>query len=152
MNESQYISSYLNCNAARGWTHGLTVGSYLHHKLKGKAKSYSGGYERALLRSLKRREAEGSVVIGPSEKNSVAYYPVASAPQGGMAENERLYRQAVKADEAWSALLKQQFGSLSGTVRYTKRGEGEPGSALRRAYDNFMTCTDAWIEYMQAHR
>lgn len=39
------------------------------------------------------------------------------------------------ADEAWSALLRKEFGKQAGDVRYTTRGKGEPGTILRAAYD-----------------
>jgi len=49
----------------------------------------------------------------------------------------RSYWEFQAADEAWSRLLQAQFGKAAGDVRYTKRGEGEPGSALRQAHDAF---------------
>ena len=45
------------------------------------------------------------------------------------------YHAAIAADEAWSAELRRLFGAKAGDVRYTKRGEGEPGSELRRLHD-----------------
>jgi hypothetical protein len=45
------------------------------------------------------------------------------------------YHAAIAADDAWSAELRRLFGSSAGNVRYTKRGEGEPGSELRRLYE-----------------
>jgi len=39
------------------------------------------------------------------------------------------------ADDAWSLELQKAFGKRAGDVRYTPRGKGEPGTALRTAYD-----------------
>jgi N12 class adenine-specific DNA methylase len=40
-----------------------------------------------------------------------------------------------KADDAWSAELQKAFGKEAGDKRYGAAGKGEPGSALRKAYD-----------------
>lgn len=45
--------------------------------------------------------------------------------------------EAQAADDAWSAELTRSFGKKAGDVRYTPAGEGEPGSALRLAYDRY---------------
>ncbi len=44
-------------------------------------------------------------------------------------------RTATAADDAWSAELVARFGKDAGDARYQRRGEGEPGSPLRMAYD-----------------
>ena len=54
------------------------------------------------------------------------------------------YRAAIAADDAYSAELRRLFGKRAGDVRYTKAGEGEPGSDLNRLYL-------AWTEANRAH-
>jgi hypothetical protein len=49
-------------------------------------------------------------------------------------EHFAAYHAAIAADAAWSAELLRRFGKRAGDVRYTKQGEGEPGSTLRRLY------------------
>lgn len=39
------------------------------------------------------------------------------------------------ADDAWSIELQRLFGKRAGDVRYTKQGEGAPGSELRRLHE-----------------
>jgi hypothetical protein len=39
------------------------------------------------------------------------------------------------ADQEWGKELQRQFGKEAGDARYTKRGQGQPGTALRTAYD-----------------
>jgi hypothetical protein len=63
---------------------------------------------------------------------------------------EPLYRTAIAADRAWSSELTRLFGSRAGDTRYTKRGEGEPGSELRRRYEAFKTANDAWLKGSRA--
>lgn len=48
------------------------------------------------------------------------------------------------ADDIWSDRLRDQFGGNAGDVRYTARGKGGHGSALRAAYDEFARTRDAW--------
>ena len=43
--------------------------------------------------------------------------------------------EAQRTDDVWSAELQRLFGKRAGDVRYTPHGKGEPGSALRVAYD-----------------
>lgn len=57
---------------------------------------------------------------------------------------EHAYRRALRADDAWSEELRRVFGSKAGNVRYTKRGEGEPGSRLRRLYKAKVRADKAW--------
>lgn len=76
MKESQYINDYLRCNAQRGYNKGLTVQTYLHYWLSGKAKSYSHGYATALHNAIKRRMAAGEVIEGPSAMHATAFYPM----------------------------------------------------------------------------
>jgi len=45
------------------------------------------------------------------------------------------YRAALAADDAWGAELRRVFGKNAGEARYQLRGEGVPGSLLRRLYD-----------------
>lgn len=53
--------------------------------------------------------------------------------------------RALTADDAWSAELSRAFKGAAGDIRYTKQGEGEPGTDLRRAYDAFKAARDAWV-------
>lgn len=50
-------------------------------------------------------------------------------------ESSSRYYTALAADEAWSKELRRLFGKRAGDVRYTKQGEGAPGSELRRLHD-----------------
>lgn len=75
MRESAYVDEYLRGNARRGYGKGLTVQSFFAYELRGKAKSYSGGYVRALERALERRVRSGAAVKGTSHHRAVAYYP-----------------------------------------------------------------------------
>lgn len=54
------------------------------------------------------------------------------------------YKAWAAADDAWHALLKAQFGRDAGDVRYTARGRGEPGTALRAAHDEFKRTQDVY--------
>lgn len=48
----------------------------------------------------------------------------------------RLYHAWGAADDAWGRAIKQAYPKQwPGDVRYTERGKGAPGSALRAAYD-----------------
>ena len=71
MRNSQYLEQYLEGNDERGTGNGITIGSFLGKVLKGKAKKYSYGYQKALEASCKRVGAK----IGKSVKGGVAYYP-----------------------------------------------------------------------------
>ena len=73
MRNSQYLSSYLANNKARGEGNGLTIGSFLAYQLKGKAKKYSGHYVVALRNSCERVGA----VAGRSKMGGIAFYPAA---------------------------------------------------------------------------
>ncbi len=68
------------------------------------------------------------------------------------AEIHRLNREAQAADDRWSALLHKAFGKQAGDVRYTPRGHGEAGTALRAAYDRFCVTRDAWWAAVDAER
>lgn len=68
MRESQYADEYIDS--------GYTVATFLHHRLQGKAASYSGGYVRALKRAMNRRVAEGKARVGRSKHGGIAYYSV----------------------------------------------------------------------------
>lgn len=57
---------------------------------------------------------------------------------------ETLYRAWVAADDAWSRELTAAFGSSAGDVRYSGRGRGLPGSALRTTHDAFVAAGDAY--------
>jgi hypothetical protein len=55
-----------------------------------------------------------------------------------------LHRKAQAADHAWSEALQAEFGKHAGDVRYTKAGQGDPGSELRRLYEARMAAQKAW--------
>lgn len=58
----------------------------------------------------------------------------------------KLYREAVAADAAWMAALKAANLGRPGDVRYTKAGEGQPGTALRAAFEDWTAKRAAWME------
>lgn len=64
---SMYTDDYLDRGGGR------TPATYLHDELSGKAKSYSGRYERVLRADLERLEAEGAAERVPSKGGSVAW-------------------------------------------------------------------------------
>ena len=68
---SMYTEQYLDENDRRGYGKGITPGTFLAYTLKGKAKRYSGRYQRALERDLASRD---DVVRGHSMHNATAYY------------------------------------------------------------------------------
>jgi len=69
---SMYTEQYLNENQSRGgYGKGITPGTFLANTLKGRAKQYSGRYQRALERDLASRD---NVVKGHSMHNATAYY------------------------------------------------------------------------------
>lgn len=69
---SMYTEQYLDENQSRGGDgKGITPGTFLAYTLKGKAKRYSGRYQRALERDLASRD---DVVRGHSMHNATAYY------------------------------------------------------------------------------
>jgi hypothetical protein len=45
------------------------------------------------------------------------------------------HKLALQADFAWSKALADIFGNRAGDVRYTKEGEGKPGTVLRNLYE-----------------
>jgi hypothetical protein len=56
-----------------------------------------------------------------------------------------LYHAAVLADQVWHNAIVQAFPrEWPGNVRYTKRGEGEPGTPLRAAFESWKLARDAW--------
>jgi hypothetical protein len=55
-------------------------------------------------------------------------------------------REALAADEAWSAELQRLFGMRAGDVRYTVQGKGEPGTGLRRLHDEWVKANDEWVK------
>lgn len=59
-----------------------------------------------------------------------------------------LYAAFGASDDAWMTELRRAFPGLKhyGDLRYTKAAEGEPGTALRAAYDAFRAAGHAWRE------
>ena len=62
------------------------------------------------------------------------------------------YDEFKAADHEWSAELKRLFGRNAGDVRYTKQGEGEPGTTLNACYLRFRRANDAWLEWVRSTR
>jgi hypothetical protein len=54
------------------------------------------------------------------------------------------HRLALQTDAAWSDELQRQFGNRAGDVRYTSKGQGEPGSVLRNLYEARSAAMKAW--------
>lgn len=57
---------------------------------------------------------------------------------------QEAYKRYEAADAAWSAELRLAFGKNAGDVRYTKQGEGEPGTPLNDAYLAYREARDEW--------
>lgn len=74
MRESQYIDEYLRTNTEKGMGAGVTIGTFLNRKLRGKAKDYGAKYHRALKAACDRRVVAGTAVFGPSAMNCTAFY------------------------------------------------------------------------------
>lgn len=53
------------------------------------------------------------------------------------------YKAALAADNRWSLELRRLFGKRAGDVRYTKQGQGEPGTELNDAYLAFQVASEA---------
>lgn len=48
------------------------------------------------------------------------------------------------ADDEWQRQLEATFGRHAWDARYDERGRGEPGTALRRSYDDREAARAAW--------
>jgi hypothetical protein len=55
------------------------------------------------------------------------------------------HKRALQTDNVWSAALAEMFGNRAGDVRYTKEGEGKPGTVLRNLYEMRMLAQEMWI-------
>jgi hypothetical protein len=55
-----------------------------------------------------------------------------------------LNQAAIAADDAWGEELRRIYRNNACNVRYTKAGRGEPGSNLRRLYENREAARVAW--------
>lgn len=55
-----------------------------------------------------------------------------------------LFKEWLAIDAAWSGELHRAFGKRAGDVRYTKEGEGLPGTKLNDAYLAFVVAGKAW--------
>lgn len=60
------------------------------------------------------------------------------------AENERLYRAALDADEAWSRELRRIFGRRAGDARYTSEGRSTP--VLTQLHDAWAAANAAYMK------
>ena len=56
----------------------------------------------------------------------------------------KAYVACLDADKAWTTELQRRFGNCAGDARYTRRGEGEPESELRRCYENYRDACMVW--------
>ena len=70
MRESQFTDEYIKENIQRGLGKGITIGSFLSYRLKGRAKQFSDVYARSLERALLRRGCFSYKSAG----GSTAYY------------------------------------------------------------------------------
>ena len=73
--QSQYTNEYLEGNRKRGYGKGITPATFLSYQLRGRARSWSGRYLGALVRSCYRAGAESGLSTGGSK----AWYPVGAA-------------------------------------------------------------------------
>ena len=61
------------------------------------------------------------------------------------------HKAALQTDNEWSAELCKAFGKRAGDVRYAPEGQGEPGTALRRAYEARRAAQEAWEDESNAN-
>jgi hypothetical protein len=54
------------------------------------------------------------------------------------------HREALATDNAWQAELVKAFGKHAGDMRYQSPGKGDPGTALRAAYEARMAAQARW--------
>lgn len=54
------------------------------------------------------------------------------------------YTAFSKADDAWQMELVATFGKEAGDARFEPRGEGQPGTKLRAAYEARDAARKAW--------
>ena len=54
------------------------------------------------------------------------------------------HKRALEADAEWSKALQECFGKRAGEVRYTKEGQGNPGTVLRNLYELRQLATEMW--------
>ncbi|WP_298623872.1 hypothetical protein, partial [uncultured Zoogloea sp.] len=60
------------------------------------------------------------------------------------------YDDALDTDARWMTEIKRAFPrERAGDVRYTERAHGEPGTALRRAYDAYVAARDALMDVLE---
>ena len=61
------------------------------------------------------------------------------------------YDDALDADARWMTEIKRAFPSQrAGDVRYTALAHGEPGTALRKACDEYKAAREAWAAHSAA--
>lgn len=64
-----------------------------------------------------------------------------------------LNNAAVATDAAWMRAIREAFpNKRAGDVRYTIVGKGEPGTALRAAFDAHAAANEAWRAAITAER
>jgi hypothetical protein len=54
------------------------------------------------------------------------------------------HKRALETDNAWQIHLEVCFGKRAGDVRYTKEGEGKPGTVLRNLYELRTLAQEMW--------
>ena len=67
---SIYLEAYLKENDFRGANKGITTGTFLSQRLRGKAARYKDRYQRALENALEKSGA----VKGKSDRGAIAWY------------------------------------------------------------------------------
>lgn len=64
-----------------------------------------------------------------------------------------IHGEWIAAENEWMALIRAAFPrKRAGDVRYTDEGKGEPGTALRAAYDAFVRLGSEYHETWSASR
>ncbi|GIV03656.1 MAG: hypothetical protein KatS3mg015_2486 [Fimbriimonadales bacterium] len=129
MAKSQYLESYLEENRRRGWGCGLTIGTYLAYTLRGRAKHYAAGYQRALERAV----ISAGAIRGWSAGRSVAWYP--RDVLNGVPEPPRPSHRLALAERARLA---------SETLRGQRRGEFGPIQVPIDEFGSIQVLSDAF--------
>lgn len=63
----------------------------------------------------------------------------------------QLFRRFDAADTAWMDAIRRTLRGRTGDVRYTEIAQGEPGTLLRAAFEEFQRTGDEWRRAVTAH-